>query len=139
MDFGLAGTNAVVEPDIPGAFLTRDPYELLVEGNYPDVPVVLGANAEEGLFFLGGFYFLSFGNHFVINKTLNSPTWMREELFKGLMTTYKFPQGSGNVGVEEALALTFVPDDNRLDFVPMGDGLVDVILKLLLIFIHVFF
>ena len=50
-DISLAETNAVVEPHIEGTFLTKDPYEVLKEGNYPDMPVILGAVAKDEAFF----------------------------------------------------------------------------------------
>lgn len=39
----------MVEPDIPGAFITMDPLESLQSGNFSKVPVVIGVTEDEGI------------------------------------------------------------------------------------------
>jgi len=57
----LSGTVPVIEPDLPGAFLTQEPVDIIRSGNIPDVPVIYGANREDGAFVIAGFHFIGFG------------------------------------------------------------------------------
>lgn len=37
------------EPNVTGAFLTEDPFNLMFFGNFTKVPVIIGSNSDEGL------------------------------------------------------------------------------------------
>lgn len=38
-----------MEPNVPGAFLTGKPFDLLSSGNFIKVPTIIGFNSNEGL------------------------------------------------------------------------------------------
>ncbi|KAK9746439.1 Carboxylesterase family [Popillia japonica] len=53
-EFGVSRNRPigpVIEKPHAGAFLTEDPHKILTEGNYYKVPIILGYNNREGIFF----------------------------------------------------------------------------------------
>lgn len=122
----LLGTSPVVEPDLPGAFITEDPYKIMTSGYIPDVPVIMGATAEEGVLFLGGLHFLGFGNKQNRNNTIENPVWLREGMINTLLSTYELDPLTSSA-IEETIALTYLPDINRLNYTEARAGLVDMI------------
>lgn len=41
--------GAVVEPNLPGAFITVDPLDSFRSGNFSKVPVIIGVTEDEGI------------------------------------------------------------------------------------------
>lgn len=47
----------VIEPDLPGAFLTKHPIDLLRNNEVNDIPVIMGITSKEGAFRTSGQFF----------------------------------------------------------------------------------
>ncbi|CAG7838019.1 unnamed protein product [Allacma fusca] len=119
MEMELPSSTPVIEPNLPGAFITEDPYKLLTQGDLPDVPVILGGCLNEGSFVLGGFYFLSLAN----STRIEDPFYIHEDLIPDLLSTYQITDAA----VAETIALGFMPGSRRDNFTEIQPNLNDML------------
>ena len=111
----------MIEPDLPGAVITRDPMVLLKEADIPDVPILIGANLHEGSYALGLIYAAKLGP----DNLVNDPVWMRDELIPALLQTFGTSQSASH-SFSEAIALAFMPGFTRENFTEIMPHIVDV-------------
>ena len=113
----------VVEPDVPGAFLSREPLALLKEGSFPQIPVMLGAVQHEGSAILGAAYAFNLGK----TEQLEDANFVREELLPILLKALGTDETIGTgAPISQSLALAFLPGYHRDNFTEITDGLVDM-------------
>jgi carboxylesterase type B len=123
LDLGLGFTTPTVEPDLPGAFITKEPLALLTEGDIPDVPVVLGATLHEGSYMLGLLYKAFLGHDGRVNDT----EWMRNDLIPSLLSVFDVRESLGGGAVAETTALAYMPGRKRENFTEIMPNLVDML------------
>lgn len=114
--------SITVEAENEGAFFTEEPLNILRRGDYPHVPVMLGANQHEGSAVLGGAYALSLGS----DGLLDDPNYVEFELIPTLLNAIDLNDESKGAPVSQTAGLSFFPEGvQRGNFTQITDGLVD--------------
>jgi len=109
--------------NVPGAFLTADPLELLQNGDVADIPVVLGSLQHEGTLPLAGFHYLVLEP----NGWIYDPDYIHDKLFSDLLVQYGANDDQGGAVLSQMAALAFVPSGNpRTNFTEIMYGVMDV-------------
>lgn len=122
LDLGLEFQTPTIEPDLPGAFITKEPIELLQNGSIPDVPVVLGTTLHEGSYVLGLLYQAKIGP----DNLTDDADWMRNDLIPNLLGTFGVDDSLGAGAISESVALAFMPGSTRENFTEIMPNLVDM-------------
>jgi len=115
------GTLAlVVEPEHEDAFLTEEPLKILKDGNFPHIPVLLGANQHDGSLVMGGAY----GN---FSALLEDPNYVQFELVPTLLNAIGYGDERLGSPISQSLADYYFPEDARKDnFTEIVYGLIDM-------------
>lgn len=127
-DFGnfeilLHGSTPTIEGPVEGAFLPEDPLKILIEGDIPNVPVMLGAVQHEGILPLAGAHYLKLGPE----KLVNDKDYLENYLLGDLLKTYGVSDRENGASVSQAIAQSFIPaDKDRTNFTAIQYDLLDV-------------
>lgn len=123
LDLGLGFVTPTIEPDLPGAFITEEPMDLLTHGDIPNVPVMLGTNLHEGSYVLGLLYQAKIGPE----DLADDPVWMRNEIIPALLGAFGVDDTIGDGTISETIALAYMPGMTRENFTEIMPNLVDMI------------
>lgn len=122
MAHSTATTTPVVEPNLPGAFITEEPTKIMESGDLPQIPVMLGATKHDGSFILAPLYLVKFGPQ---NLDTN-PEYMKTQIVTDFLKFFQIQEDYGNAGAAASIGLTYFPEANRSSWNESMPGLVDV-------------
>ena len=98
----------------------QTPEELLTSGNYEHVPIMFGANRDEGSFIYAIVY-----NRFMVPNNLTEDTyWLSYEFVPQLLKTVRM---ENSYGIEELLERAYFDEWQIGDLRAMQDGLIDLL------------
>jgi len=114
----------VIEPDLPGAFISKDPLYYFRDGEAANVPVMLGANQHEGSAILAAAYVVSLQ----YGGKLDDPIFVRDELLPTLLKAIGTDESTQGMPLSQQLAILYFPEGSQRDnFTEITDGLVDML------------
>jgi carboxylesterase type B len=117
-------TAPVIEPDLPGAFLTEDPLKILEEGDIPNIPIMLGTCQHEGSAVLGAAYSLNWGP----GGEAEDPEFIRNKMMPTLLNALGINElTTGGAPISQSLTLAYLPDSPRNNFSEIGAGVTDML------------
>jgi carboxylesterase type B len=123
-NLGFEATAPVIEPDLPGAFLSQDPLKILQEGEIPNVPVMLGAVQHEGSAILAAAYSLAWGP----SGDADDPDFIHEKMMPSLLNALGVNElTTGGAPISQSLILAYLPDSPRTNFTEIGAGVTDML------------
>ncbi|ODN05232.1 Carboxylesterase 4A [Orchesella cincta] len=119
----VATMTPVVEPKLPGAFITEDPVKILKNGDISSkVPIMLGANKHDGSFILANMYLAKLGPE----KLAENSEYMRWELVPNLLRFFRVEEDVADRHVSATVEMAYLPEVNRSSWNESMPGLVDV-------------
>lgn len=123
MRYPVATLIPVVEPKLPGAFISEEPEVLMRTGDIPDIPVIIGANKHDGSFILGILYFSK-----LAPKNLHkNGTYLKQDFVPDLLKFAEVKEESGGRGEASSLEMTYLVGVNRSNWKESMPGLVDLV------------
>ncbi|CAL8131722.1 unnamed protein product [Orchesella dallaii] len=123
MTYAVATMTPVVEPILPGAFITEEPVNIMKNGDMSNVPIMIGATKHDGSFILANLYLAKLGPE----KLDENPDYMRVELIPNLLRFFRVTEDEADKDVSATVQLAYFPEVNRSSWNDTMPGLVDFI------------
>lgn len=116
------GVAPVVEPDLPGAFITKSPAELIESGEADKMPIIIGTTKHDGSFTLGFLHLAYFG---LLNLD-KDPVYMKNQIVPDLLRLFRIKEDKGSKVISSTAELAYLHDVDRSSWNASMPGLVDV-------------